>query len=262
MKLDGRLALVTGAGSGIGRALAIELSRKGMDLILVGRRLEPLEVTRTLLEEAGRDIGLCQADVTCQEDRSRIADMVRERGRLDVLVNNAGLLLFGSVGEEPAVLRRQAIETNLVAPIELTLALLPTLERSAPSRVVNVGSMLGDIALPLFAVYATTKFGLRGWSAALRRELAGRGVGVTYVAPRGARTPAAEALGPAVEAFGMTLEAPEIVARQIAAGIVAEARAVYPRGPERLLPILERLFLALVDRTLRQRAARIVAGRR
>ena len=206
MRLDGKRALVTGAGSGIGRALAVELSRRGATVLLTGRRLAPLEETQALLARPGTVI---QADITDEADRQRLVSEVAALGPLDLLVNNAGMVISGPLALAGADERRRMVETNLLAPIELTLALLPLLRAAAPSRVVNVGSMFGDIAFPYFTAYSATKFGLRGWSDALRRELAGERIGVTYAAPRGTRTPAADGFASLVAAFEMRLDPPE-----------------------------------------------------
>ncbi|MBX9634937.1 MAG: SDR family NAD(P)-dependent oxidoreductase, partial [Magnetospirillum sp.] len=125
-------------------------------------------------------------------------------------------------------------------------------------RVVNVGSMFGDIAFPFFAAYSASKFGLRGWSEGLRRELADQGIGVTYCAPRGTRTPAADGFAQYVRAFTMRLDPPETVARRIVDGIAADARDVYPKGPERFFLLIQRLFPSRVDAALRDQTRKAV----
>ena len=255
MTLNGKIALVTGAGSGIGRALAVELARNGAQVLLVGRRQGNLEETRALLPDLSQGTVLA-ADIT---DPTALARLVGGIGRLDLLINNAGMVASGKLALEDAASRRHMIETNLIAPMELTLALLPLLRAAKPSRIVNVGSMFGDIAFPYFAAYSATKFGLRGWSEALRRELAPDGVGVTYAAPRGTRTPAAEGFAALAQAFEMTLDPPEKVARQIIDAIRRGARDIYPRGPERLFVLLQRLFPGQIDKALIKQTAKAVA---
>jgi short-subunit dehydrogenase len=254
MQLDRKIVLITGAGSGIGRALAVELSQLGARMLLVGRRTDKLEETRALL--ARRDFGcVLRADITDPADRDELVRRVQSWGRLDVLVNNAGVVVSGPLSLDDAERRRRMIDTNLAAPIELTVALLPLLTAAAPSRIVNVGSLFGDIAFPYFSAYSATKFGLRGWSDGLRRELAPAGIGVTYVAPRGTRTAAAASFAALAAAFAMPLDPPEIVARQIAGAIAADARVVYPKGIERLFVLLQRLMPAAIDQALSRRLA-------
>ncbi len=250
MRLDGKVALVTGAGSGIGAALAAELSRRGARLILLGRTREALERTQAALAWPENADILC-LDLADPQARAEIAARVAAlAGSLDVLVNNAGVVDAGPLALQDDDAWRRMIEVNLLAPMSLARTLLPLLAASR-GRVVNVGSMFGDIAFPFFAAYSATKFGLRGWSEGLRREVADLGVGVTYCAPRGTRTPAAAGFAGYARAFGMRLDPPDAVARAIADAIEADARDVYPVGAERVFLLLQRLFPARVDRALR-----------
>lgn len=130
-----------------------------------------------------------------------------------MLINNAGTMTVGHMADRRDADVERMITTNLAAPILLTRDLLPAL-RLARGRVVNIGLVFGDIAYPFFAAYSATKFGLRGFSDALRRELAGQGVGVTYIAPRATRTPAEGAFAALVRPMQMALDAPDVVARQ------------------------------------------------
>ncbi|EWY41783.1 short-chain dehydrogenase [Skermanella stibiiresistens SB22] len=252
MRLDGAVALVTGAGSGIGRAIAVELSRRGAIPILLGRDVAALEGTRAGLADPARG-GVLRLDLADPGSRAGIvASVMGMADRLDLLVNNAGVVEAGPVEDQDEEVWRRMIEVNLLAPMSLTRHLLPSLRASGQGRVVNIGSMFGDIAFPYFAAYSATKFGLRGWSEALRRELADQGVGVTYCAPRGTRTAAAEGFARYVQAFSMRLDPPETVAKRIVAGIAADARDVYPQGPERLFLLAQRLFPKGVDGGLRR----------
>lgn len=247
MRLDGITALVTGAGSGIGRALSVELAGRGARLILLGRDVAKLTATKSLLADPENAEILC-LDLADPQARLAITDrVVAMGGRLELLVNNAGLVETGPLAAQDEDAWRRMFEVNLLAPMVLTRQLLPLLRASGQGRVVNVGSMFGDIAFPFFAAYSASKFGLRGWSEALRRELAGQGVGVTYCAPRGTRTPAADGFAAYAQAFHMRLDPPETVARLIADGVARDARDVYPRGPERLFLLVQRLCPALVD---------------
>jgi len=255
MQLENAVALVTGAGSGIGRAIAVEAARRGMRVVLVGRRVKPLFATRNALD--GAPCLLQPADITSAADRARLADAVAERfGALDLLVNNAGLVHTGAVAACDDAALERLLATNVTAPIALVRDLLPLLRRSAGARVLNVGSMFGDVGFPYFVAYSATKFALRGFSDALRRELAGDGIGVTYAAPRATRTPAADGFAHLVGPMRMTLDPPERVARQLLEGVRRDARSVYPRGPERLFVLLARLAPRLIDRNLGMLAAR------
>lgn len=252
MQFDGCIALVTGAGSGIGRAIAVELSRRGARPILLGRNLAALEETRALLAQP-ESAWILALDLTDEAARAGIGGRVLDlAGGLDLLVNNAGMITAGPLTEQDDQAWRRMLEINLLAPMSITRTLAPLLMRSGRGWVVNVGSMFGDIAFPFFAAYSASKFALRGWSEALRRELADHGIGVTYCAPRGTRTPAADGFAFYVKAFAMRLDPPEAVAKRIVDGIAVQARDIYPRGMERFFLLMQRLFPAQVDMGLRR----------
>lgn len=240
-----KTVLITGAGSGIGRALAVEASRLGYVPILAGRTVATLEESADLAG-VGRD-AIVQADVTTPDGRKALTDAVG--GKLDILINNAGCLSVGQLKDlSDEDLLRMAM-TNLAAPIALTRDLLPALHK-ARGRVVNVGSVFGDIAYPYFTAYSAMKFGLRGFSDAIRRELSGSGVGVTYIAPRATHTAAESEFGPLIEPLEMTLDSAEQVATQAWAAIRAGKRESFPKGKERFFVKVQRLFPRLVDRSV------------
>ncbi len=250
MPLEGKTALVTGAGSGLGRALAIEASRRGMIIALVGRRVDPLHETR-LSMEAQTDCLIIPGDVTVPEVRRAIRDRLAEEwGLLHILANNAGIVAAGPLAETRDDELDRLMATNLVAPIALARELLPLLRAATQARIVNIGSMLGDIGFPLFAAYSASKFGLRGLSNALRRELHSVGIGVTYAAPRGVRTEATHAIAQFVDPLGMPLDRAEPIARQIWDAVGEETDTVYPRGRERFFVLVERLFPLIVSRAI------------
>ena len=221
-----------------------------MAVALVGRRVEMLHETRAAMEKGVMCLVL-PGDVTVPEVRRQLHESIAsEWGRLDVLVNNAGIVAAGPLaGTDDATLER-LMATNVIAPIALTRDMLPLLRTASPARVVNIGSMFGDIGFPLFAAYSASKFGLRGLSAALRRELKCFGIGVTYVAPRGAHTDATRAVARFVEPFGMSFDASEAIARAVWDAVARGRNNAYPRGRERLFLLAERLFPSLVDRAL------------
>ncbi len=237
--------LITGAGTGIGRALAIEAAQNGFDLILVGRTSATLEETRSKCDT--QNPRCIVADVTSAEGRALIADAVG--GSLDILINNAGILSVGHLADMADSDLELMTTTNLVAPMALTRDLLPAL-RASKGRLVNIGSVFGDIAYPFFAGYSATKFGLRGFSDAMRRELSGAGIGVTYIAPRATRTAAESVFGALVEPMDMTLDSAEVVAAQAWDAILKGKRESFPRGKERFFVKVQRLFPSLVDKSV------------
>jgi len=249
MTLKTPVALITGAGSGIGRALAIEAARSGYDLVLVGRRQAQLEETAALLTTG--KVRLVAADITTPEGRADIVASVEDR--LDILVNNAGRLAVGRLTDLSDEDIAQTVGTNLIAAAQLTRDLVPALS-VAQGRIVNIGSMFGIIAFPYFSAYSATKFAMRGLSDALRRELSEFCISVTYVAPRATRTPAQGAFAHLVEPFGMVLDTPDRVAKRAWKGIMQGRKTIYPGAGERIFALLQALVPSLIDTALTHKA--------
>ncbi|WP_426440326.1 SDR family NAD(P)-dependent oxidoreductase [Bradyrhizobium genosp. P] len=245
-----KLVLVTGAGSGIGRALCLEAAQRGMMIALCGRRLDALQTTAALLGPSTSHL-IIPADITRPEDRRRIVDHIgSKRGKLDILINNAGIVEGGSLEtfDDDAIAR--TFQTNVMAPMALTRDLMPLLVTARPSRVVNVGSIFGDIGYPEFTCYSAAKFALRGFSIALRREWKQKGIGVTYAAPRATQTDAAVAFAGLIAKTKMSLDSPEQVARQIWRAVADGQDTVYAPAPERIYVLIQRLFPRVIDWSL------------
>ncbi len=257
---DPQSVLITGAGSGIGRALAVEAARRGMRVAIAGRRKEPLRETAAAMGQAAA-ILILPADVTLPEDRAAmVARIVEEFGRLDFLVNNAGSLAVGrfqALSEEELT---YLFTVNVAAPAMMTQAALPLLRAAAKGRIVNVGSMFGDIAFPRFAAYSASKFALRGLSDGLRRELAPDGIGVTYAAPRATRTPAADGFMALAKPMQMVLDPPERVARRIWKAAVAGKARVYPGLGERIAVMAQAIMPSVIDSHIAKLEKRVRAS--
>jgi NAD(P)-dependent dehydrogenase (short-subunit alcohol dehydrogenase family) len=252
MQLENRHVLVTGAGSGIGREIAIAAAKRGMIVALSGRREYALQETLRMMGPP-RGHAVLPGDITDPQIRVALAQYIAYWwGKLDVLVNNAGLVTVGPHARASDDDLEQVIRTNFIAPAALIREMLPLLIRAKPSRIVNVGSMFGDIAYPLFGAYSASKFALRGLSIALRRELKEYGIGVTYAAPRATKTDAASAFGRLVEPMQMRIDAPETVATEIWTAVARDRDSVYARGPERLFVLVQRILPQLVDRSIAQ----------
>jgi short-subunit dehydrogenase len=250
MQPEQKLVLVTGAGSGIGRALCIEAANRGMAVALCGRRQEALEATRTLLGNGAGHL-IIPADITRPEDRGVIVDRIRNgRGALDILINNAGIVEGGPLETFDDDALARTFQTNVMAPMALTRDLMPLLVAAKPSRVVNVGSIFGDIGYPEFTGYSAAKFALRGFSMALRREWKRKGISVTYAAPRATQTDAAAAFADLIAKTKMTLDSPEQVARQIWRAVARGQDSVYAPAPERVYVLIQRLFPRVIDWSL------------
>ena len=181
---DDRVALVTGASSGIGRGIARRLGKKGLRMAVMARR-EPL--LESLAEEIRSDRGdvlLHVGDVTRREDLDAVVRAVLNRwGRLDVLVNNAGLGVRNPTEAVSAEELRRQFEVNVFAAFHAVQAVLPPMKNQRRGQIVNIGSVVGYQGVARMPVYAATKWALRGLSESWREELYPFGIKVAYVAP-------------------------------------------------------------------------------
>jgi NADP-dependent 3-hydroxy acid dehydrogenase YdfG len=179
--LEGRVAAVTGASSGIGAATALALSRAGAAVAIGARRAARLQALAEQLEDPAL---VREVDVTAEEEaRSFIQAAHEELGGLHILVNNAGVMLLGPVSGADTEEWRQMIDVNLLGLLYCTHAALPLMERGGGGHIVNVSSTAGRSATAGGAVYNMTKFGVHGFSEALRQEALHANVRVTIIAP-------------------------------------------------------------------------------
>jgi uncharacterized oxidoreductase len=254
MDLKNASILITGAGSGIGQALALRLAEHTPRLTLVGRRRAPLDELAERVRAQGARAHVVTADLTEPGEPERVvAAAAAEFGGLDVLVNNAGNVRAGrlEVIEESEVVAQIAL--NLTAPILLTRAALPALRESDRGLVINISSGIGLIAMPFYATYAATKAGIAHFGEALRRELYGEGVHVLNVYPGATSTPMMESSN-AGAAEGFEYESPEAVADATVEGILDGSLTVVRGGQQRSQMIaMNREDPASVDRVLAER---------
>jgi NADP-dependent 3-hydroxy acid dehydrogenase YdfG len=184
MDLDGRAIAITGATSGIGEATAVAAARAGAAVALAGRRTDRLDdLVRRIEEEGGRAIAL-PTDVG-DEDQARafVQHAYEQLGRLDVLVNNAGVMLLGPVEGADTEEWRRMVDVNVFGVLYCTHAALPVMREQGGGHIVNVSSIAGRRAALGAAVYNLTKFGLNGFTEGLRQEALHANVRVTVVEP-------------------------------------------------------------------------------
>ena len=216
--LSGKTALLTGASSGLGRALALELALRGVNVFLVARREPELRSAAEEIRAAGGQAEFYACDLRSVPTVFDLVDIALSRlKRLDILVNNAGVgfqaPLLGTKRSQIA----EAVETNLCAPIYLTQAALPALLRAVPSEIVNVAALTGLHASAEATVFCATKFGLVGFSRALAMELQPAGIRVTTFCPGSLDTPMLENFSarPAPEGRLAPAEAAKIIAQAL-----------------------------------------------
>ncbi|MEM0924575.1 MAG: SDR family NAD(P)-dependent oxidoreductase [Planctomycetota bacterium] len=180
----GRLAVVTGASSGIGRDVTRILLSKGCSVIATARRTSRLaELEQLPRRDNKTTLHTISGDVTDTELRVDLVKLASKIGRLDLLVNNAGVGAIGSFADANAERLQFIVDVNFIAPAELTRLAIPLLKQSDDAVICNIGSVLGHRAGPDKSEYCASKFALHGWSDSLRAELSPFGIGVTLVSP-------------------------------------------------------------------------------
>jgi short-subunit dehydrogenase len=251
--------LITGATGGIGAELAGQLARRDVRLSFVARDASRLDGLVGAVAGTAYSATAIVADLGDSRAAGDIvAEARRRHGPIDVLVNNAALPGFGHIADlAPADIER-VFAVNVLAPVLLARAVVPEMCARGRGQIVNIGSIFGSIGFAGFSAYSSGKFALRGFSEALRRELDGSGVSVTYVAPRytktGLNAPAVRSLA---EATGMAMDEPQDVARQIVAAIERRQAELVIGRAERFFVRINALWPKLVDRGLAKTTRRI-----
>lgn len=180
-RFEGQVALITGASSGIGAALARKFAEEGAHTVLVARRVDRIDALAAELTAAGRRSAAVAGDVTREGDLERAVQVARkEFGRVDVVVANAGLLITGRIHNLTLDDYRRQLETNVFGALRTVMAGIPALQESR-GRLVLIGSLLGMISAPGSTAYCMSKFALNGLADGLCHELAPYGVSVTHV---------------------------------------------------------------------------------
>ncbi len=197
MSDSNKVVLITGASSGMGKAAALIFARKGHAVYAAARRVDAMRDELT-----AEGIVPVALDVTKPEDNERVVDLIMEaEGHIDVLVNNAGFGLYGSVEDVPIDDARYQFEVNLFGLADLTQRVLPHMRAQSSGRIINTSSMGGKIFTPLGAWYHATKHALEGWSDCLRIETAPFGIQVVVIEPGGVKTEFADVVGKQLQRY-------------------------------------------------------------
>ena len=188
--LEQRVAVVTGAGSGIGRAIACRLAREGCHIALVDMDANGLESTGKEIETYGVKCSQHLVDVSDSQAVGELAQAVAQgHGEINILINNAGVNIHGPFSEHSIDDIDWILGVNLRGVLYGCHAFYPFLKQAKEAHVVNIASLAGMVAFPMQSTYSASKFGVRGFSASLRMEWASQGIGVTTVLPGAVRTP-------------------------------------------------------------------------
>lgn len=252
-------ALLTGASGGIGQHFAFALAPACSAMLLVGRSHDKLAVLRDrlLIVHPDLSIALVAADLGSEAGRDSVLLAAQALpGGVNLLVNNAGISDFHAFAGQPSAVVEAMLTTNLLSPILLCQKFLPLLLAQPDGQIVNVGSVFGDIGYPGFAAYCASKFGLRGFTQALRRELADTPLRVRYFAPRATRTGLNSS---AVDAMNSALKTqtddPRDVARAFVDFLASGQNERILGWPERLYVALNRLRSQITDGAIHKQLA-------
>lgn len=223
-RLVGKVALVTGASSGIGEATAIALAEEGAKVAITARRRDRLDTLAVRLADLGAEPLVLEADLLDEAEAQRVVRETESRfGRLDFLVNNAGVMYLEPVAEADLGRWRQMLELNVLSLIASTQAALAGMTARGDGHIVNISSTAGRIANPNAAAYSATKFGVVAFSEALRREVYKHGIRVSVIEPGVVETELREHIGHAATKDALNAWADSM--RQLQSRDVAEAIA-------------------------------------
>lgn len=250
--LMGKVALVTGASSGIGAATARELARQGMSVVLVARRADRLEQLAAEIQREGGRAWPIAADLTDEGERLRVlAEAAGIAGPVDVLVNNAGFGWYGFGSDMPWPLAMRMIQINLVAATHLTMIALREMKARGGGHIINVSSVAGNLPEQGIALYGATKSFIDSLSTALYRESRGTPVHISVLKPGHVRTEFFEladnpAAGHHIPGQRFAIR-PEVVGRRIAALVRRPRRVAYVPTLLVIVPWIEPLFGWIID---------------
>jgi len=261
---ENKICLVTGASGGIGRAISRELARAGYTVILQGRDLDKLIEIR---KELGNNSHIVLGDLTNEKDRTRILNELFEYGDIDLLVNNAGVSCFSSFTDSDKAALVDLMEVNLLSPMLFTHEFLSRLTITKINKqkvnefnatVINVGSAFGSIGYPGFSLYCASKFGLRGFSESLSRELADSNIRVAYFAPRATKTHINSVkVDEMNKALGNSCDSPEFVANQFMVLLNSNKPRKFVGWPEKVFSRLNGIFPEVVDKAIGSKLRKI-----
>jgi short-subunit dehydrogenase len=184
VRFAGKTVVITGASMGIGEAIAAAFAREGAAVVLAARSRDLLEQVAERLDREGGRVLTIPTDVTRDEDVRRLAEeTLAQTGRIDVLVNNAGVGMSGAVAAIDLSEWQRCLEVNVVAPVRVIQAFLPAMKAGGGSTIVQISSVLGKVSVPFTGGYNASKYALNAISDALRLEVAPHGIRVISVYP-------------------------------------------------------------------------------
>lgn len=246
--------VITGATGGIGQSSAFLLAQQGASLLLVARDSNKLSC---FAKELGDRHQWLSADITTTAGREAIAEKATDFNA-NILINNAGTSEFNQLANMSDDSLSDAVAINLVGPMCLTRAFLYQVKSSRPKVIINVGSALGSIGYPYYTSYCASKFGLRGFTEALQRELTGSKDTVLYFAPRATATSInSDAVNKMNQALGSATDSPVDVARALVSQLNSGKKRVFIGWPEKIFARLNGFLPEVVDNAIARKFTKI-----
>ncbi|MEP6914227.1 MAG: SDR family oxidoreductase [Acidobacteriota bacterium] len=260
MGLSGRVAVITGGSSGIGLALAQQLAREGVAVVLGARRAEKLGAAVRSIRDAGGRAEAVVMDVTSEADmQGLVRRAVDVFGGLDLMVCNAGFGFYGTVEETPAATMQRIIDVNFMGTFYGAAAALPLFRAAGRGHLIMVSSIVGKRGIPLMSGYSASKAAQAGFAESLRSEFAGTGIAVSVVFPVSTDTEFRHAMErdyrQGVSGIGPKQHV-DVVAAAIVACVRKPRAEVFPHATSRALGVLSALAPAFTDRLVRKFARR------
>ena len=252
LRLNNQRVLITGATGGIGFELSKQLNALGAHLALQGRSVKTLKVLKAELSSKNGRVEMLEINLLDDNAPSTLIERASlSLDGLDMVINLAGIQTFQSLSSLSEEDVSRQINLNLTRPIQINRAAAKIFTAQSAGTIVNIGSTFGAIAFAHYSTYSASKFGLRGFSEALRRELEGSGVNVIYVAPRATRTSMnSDAVYQMAKETRTTVDEPSHVARQIIRAIEKQRPTTHLGFPEKLFCKVNALFPSLIDKAL------------
>ncbi len=255
--ISGKVIIITGASSGIGRATAVALARERVKLVLAARRESLLRSIADEVRAAGSEALVLLLDL---RRRDQVKEMIHRTmdqfGRVDVLINNAAFGFYGSVENTPAEVVREIFDLNFDAPLVASQLVIPIMRAQGGGHIINISSMAGKRGLPLSGIYCATKFALHGISEALRVEMHGSGIKVSIINPAATQTEFGDNVrhGDVTQKFKAMghVQSAEEVAASIVRCIHKPVAEVYPNRLGRLVSWANAIAPSLVDKIMRR----------
>jgi NADP-dependent 3-hydroxy acid dehydrogenase YdfG len=221
-------ALITGAGSGIGKATALAFAKAGIDLVLIGRSIDKLNAVATAAQTLGVKVQVHSLDLGAVDQvRDRLATIVQALPRLDIVINNAGMGYTGPLADMPLADWQQVMNLNLTSVFQCVQAVLPKLREQKRGTIINLSSIAGHQTFPDWGAYCVSKFGLMALTKTLAAEERAHGIRVLTISPGSVNTPLWDTETVQADGFDRTaMLTPEIVADSILHAALMPASAV------------------------------------